>query len=158
MDKWEILNPHYYFQSSQHPILWVGLSISSTYHPKLIVHFKGKVGLNKIIKHNTYTVSTSLQHPWLNGPFRKKPNRGGWRYTFSKTPVEFLAFLLCLWTFQTKQIFTPRNSTKFCCTLHKFYSLKPRPLKIPHHIFLITPRNSMFFLINPWKIHLLFLQ
>ena len=35
-------------QHSQYPILWVGLSISTTYYPKLIVHFKDKVELGYV--------------------------------------------------------------------------------------------------------------
>ena len=70
---------------------------------------------------------------------------------FCKPPLEFLGFLLYPWKLQTKQSFTPRNSTKLCYTPQKFWGLKPRLLKIPLDFFLITP-------INPWKIHLLFLQ
>ena len=53
-------------QDSQHPILWVGLSISTTYYPKLIVRFKDKVGLDYVTNIMQYYVCTSLQHPWLN--------------------------------------------------------------------------------------------
>ena len=41
--------------------------------------------------------------------------------SFLKTPpFEFLHFLLYPWKFQTKQGFTPRNSTKLCYAPWKF--------------------------------------
>ena len=51
---------------------------------------------------------------------RKKPNTVGWGYTFLKTLLEFLYFLLYPWKFQTKQGFTPRSSTKLCTPLGNF--------------------------------------
>ena len=42
--------------------------------------------------------------------------------------------------------------------LHLLEFLRPRLLEIPHDFFLITPVSFMFFLINPWKLYLLFLQ
>ena len=39
---------------------------------------------------------------------------GGLRTYVFETPLEFLGFLLYQWKFQTKQGFTPRNSTKLC--------------------------------------------
>ena len=42
---------------------------------------------------------------------------GGLRtYVFEPPPLEFLGFLLYQWKFQTKQGFTPGNSTKLCYT------------------------------------------
>ena len=77
---------------------------------------------------------------------------------FCNNLLEFFGSLFYPWKFQTKQVFTPRNSTKLYYTPRKFEGLKPRPLKIPNDLFLIAPRNSMLFLINPLGIHLLFLQ
>ena len=93
------------------------------------------------------------------GIFQKKNKKGELRTYFSETsPLELLGFLLYPWKFQTKQSFTPRNSTKLCYTPQKFQDLKPKPLGIPHDFIFITPGNSMLFFINPWKFHLLFLQ
>ena len=72
--------------------------------------------------------------------------------------LEFLDFLLYPWKFQTKQGFTPRNSTKLCYTPWKIQGLNLRPLENSHDFFSITPGNSMSFIINTWKICLLFLQ
>ena len=82
----------------------------------------------------------------------------GWGHTFLKKALEFLDFLLYSCKLQTKQAFTPTNSTKLCYILRKFQGLKPRPLEIPHDFFLITPENSALLLIKTQKIHLLFLQ
>ena len=39
----------------------------------------------------------------------------------------------------------------------RFQGPKQRPLEISHYFFLVTLGNSASFLINPWKLHLLFL-
>ena len=69
-----------------------------------------------------------------------------------------LCFLLYPWKFQTKQSFSPRNSTKLCYTTQKFKGLKPRPLEIVDNFFLIILGNFTSLLIKPWKFYLLFLQ
>ena len=63
-----------------------------------------------------------------------------------------LCFLLYPWKFQTKQSFSPRNSTKLCYTTQKFKGLKPRPLEIVDNFFLIILGNSTSLLIKPWEI------
>ena len=103
-----------------------------------------------------------------SGPekLEKKTNRrsgrggGGVEDILFFTPppsLEFLGFLLYPWKVEIKQGFAPRNSTKLCYTPRKLYGLKPRPPEIPHDFFLMTPGNSMLFLINSWKTYLLFL-
>ena len=99
-----------------------------------------------------------LKLRFILGYSRKKSIQGGWGQTFLETPWNFLGFLLYPWKYQTKQSFTPRNSTKLCYTPQKLYGLKPRPLEIPYEFFLIPPGNSTLFLISPWKFYLLFLQ
>ena len=44
-------------------------------------------------------------------PEKKKKTGGVEDINVLKTPLEFLVFLLHPWKFQTKQGFTPRNST-----------------------------------------------
>ena len=89
------------------------------------------------------------------GYSRKKPNRGGWGYTFLKPPWNF-------WI----SYFTPENSrqnkalpleTLQNC-VQKFQDLKLRPLENPHDFFLIILGNSISFIISTWKIYLLFFQ
>ena len=45
----------------------------------------------------------------------------------------------------------------FFSGIAQFQFPNPRPLEIPHYFFLVTPRNSTSFLINPWKFDILFL-
>ena len=88
-----------------------------------------------------------------NGLFQKKKKLTGGLRTYL-----ILCFFLYPWKFQTKQSFSPRNSTKLRYTTQKFKGLKPRPLEILHNFFLIILGNSTLFLIKPWKFYLLFLQ
>ena len=93
------------------------------------------------------------------GIFQIKTKHGVLRACFFEKPLEFFRFFtLPLEIPQTKQSFTPRNSTKLCYSSHKFEGLKPRTLGIPLKFFLITTGNSTLFLINYRKSHLLFFQ
>ena len=47
----------------------------------------------------------------------EKKKQGGLRTYVFENPLKFLGFLLYQLKFQTKQGFTPRNSTKLCYTL-----------------------------------------
>ena len=53
--------------------------------------------------------------------------------------IEFLGFLLYLWKFQTKESFTPTNSTKL---LHILEILRHKTK---------APGNSIFFFDQAWK-------
>ena len=81
------------------------------------------------------------------------------RTYFFETLLEFLSFLIYPWKFQTKQI-NSYNLYQIVSQLLEIFRFKIRTtaLEIPHDFFLITLRNSMWFLINLWKFHLIFLQ
>ena len=93
--------------------------------------------------------------------FQKRTKQEGLSLRIEKKNKIFGFFTLLL-QIPDKTKLPSRNSTKLCYTPQKIYGLKPRPLEIPHDFFLIpwliTPGNSMLFLINPWNVHLLFLQ
>ena len=57
--------------------------------------------------------------PQNNGLFQKKIKHGGFRTHFLEPRLEYLGYLLYPWKFQTKQGFTPRNSTKLPDTAWK---------------------------------------
>ena len=59
----------------------------------------------------------------------------------------FLLSYFYPWKFQTKQNFPTGNSAKLCC----YYPLRPKTKTTTR----FTPVNSISFLINPWKFHLL---
>ena len=82
----------------------------------------------------------------------ENPNRRSWGHTFLKKPREWLGLSLYTWKFWRKQSFTPRYFRKLCYTPQKFQSNKF------NIIFLITPGNSISFLIDLWISHMLFLQ
>ena len=90
---------------------------------------------------------------------QKGMGRGWWKdILFLKNLLEVLGFLLYPWNFRTKQSFTPGNSAKLCYTPWRFQCQKPRPVEVPHEFFLISPRDSILFLINHWTFRMLFLQ
>ena len=112
------------------------------------------LNLNKFQPHNSqFKLNKRLANyqPAIMGYSRKKHNRGVGIF-----PQEVLDFLLYPWKFQAKQGFTPGNSTKLCYTPWNTLGLKLRPLENPRDFFSITPGNLMSFIINTWKIHLLF--
>ena len=72
-------------------------------------------------------------------------------------PLEFFMFLFCHWANSRKTKPTPRNPQNLLDPLEIPRLQKPRPLKIPHYFFLVTLGNCTSFLINPQKLHVLFL-
>ena len=102
-----------------------------------------EANLGKLIR---LTILKEL-HLWM-GYSRKNPNRGGWGYTFLKTPWKFSFFTLLLEISKLKQ--------------RSYGNLIPRPktktLGKPNYFFLVNLGNSSLLLINdPWKFHMLFL-
>ena len=86
--------------------------------------------------------------------FQKKS--GGWGYTLLKTSLEFSFFTLPL-EIPDKTKLNPWIFHKIVLDPLRFQGPKQRPLEISHYFFLVTLGNSASFLINPWKLHLLFL-
>ena len=81
---------------------------------------------------------------------------GDWDHTFLKGPTGIFRLSILSQEIPEKKLH-PRKSTKLCytCTpLKTFKASNQAPWKF-HMIFsfLITPENSMLFLINPWKFH-----
>ena len=84
------------------------------------------------------------------GLSQKKSKQGGGQrgrwiedIRFSKRPLELLDLWLYPWIYQIKWRLIPGNSTKLCYTRLSFQGQKPRPMDIPHNIFLITYGNSI---------------
>ena len=69
------------------------------------------------------------------------------KYWKSPGIFRFLLSYFYPWKFQTKQNFPTGNSAKLCC----YYPLRPKTKTTTR----FTPVNSVSFLINPWKFHLL---
>ena len=59
---------------------------------------------------------TFLMMQWKMCYSRKKSNRASWRYTFLKSPLEYLHLSLYPCKFKTKKAFTTGNSAKLCDT------------------------------------------
>ena len=77
---------------------------------------------------------------------KKKTNRGGWGYTFLKTPPGIFYLFTWLLKFLDKKL-----------NPWIFHKIALNPWEIPHYFFLVTLGNSTLFLIDPWKSHMLFL-
>ena len=89
----------------------------------------------------------------VNSLFQKK-NKWEIEYIFSwKLPLEFLGFLFYSRKFRKNKA-SPQKLHKIA--LHPLELLRPK-IKTPGNsiwfFFLITPENSILFLINPWKFH-----
>ena len=80
----------------------------------------------------------------------------GLRIYFLKTSLEFSFFTLPL-EIPDKTKLNPWIFHKIVLDPLRFQGPKQRPLEISHYFFLVTLGNSASFLINPWKLHLLFL-
>ena len=104
--------------------------------------------LFKTMKDCVVTIGSAI---WEWGIPEKNQIGGVEDILFWKNPGIF-RFSLYPWKFQTKQSFSPRNSTQLCITPSEILRTKT---KTPGNT---TPRNSMSVLTNPWKFHLLFLQ
>ena len=97
---------------------------------------------------------------------KKQVGRGGWT-CFLETPIPHLVTPAALKIPQTPDTTKLHPSRKLQKTvLHPLDILRPKTKTsgnctsyvVPTSFFLITPGNSMLFLINPWKFHWLFLQ
>ena len=89
-------------------------------------------------------------HPAIMGYSRKKQT-GEVEDILFWIPRGIFGFLTLPLKILGKTRLYPRNSTKLCSEISK-------PLENPHDFFLITLGNSISFIINTWKIYLLFFQ
>ena len=96
------------------------------------------------------------------GYSKKNSNRGGWRYTFVKIPLEVLIFYST--TGNSRQNNTqPLDIPQNCAYQIKLIDLLeiPRPKAKTYGnstlFFLVALGNSTSFLINPYNFHMLFL-
>ena len=97
------------------------------------------------------------------GLFQKKSKqgRGGgvWEDTFLKSPLNF--FLIYHWKLQTKQSSKPLDIPQNCVILDPLEIPKPKTKTLENSTFFLGAHhpfgNSTWFLINPWKFHMLFL-
>ena len=90
------------------------------------------------------------------GYSRKIPNRGGWGLSLKKIPGIFRFVTLPLQISDKMRL----HLWKFhIIVLHwNFRGQKPKSMAIPHDIFLITPGNSTYFVIDLSHFHILFFQ
>ena len=77
------------------------------------------------------------------GYSKKIPNRGLQDILFLKKILEFLNLSLYSWKLQRKQKLIEGQ--------------KPKPMEIPRY-FILTSGTSISLLIDPWNLHMLFLQ
>ena len=102
-----------------------------------------------------------IKSKWMGAIPKKKKKKTGWRVLriyFSENPPGIFRFV----TTKFWRKFSPLagNSAKLCDTPWIFQHQKPRPIKIPHDLFLNTPGNSISLLIGAWgNLHImLFIQ
>ena len=95
-----------------------------------------------------------IKSKWMGAiPKKKKKKNRGWRVLriyFSENPPGIFRFVTT--KFWRKLSPLAGNSAKLCGTPWIFQHPKPRPIKIPHDLFLNTPGNSISLLIGAWGI------
>ena len=114
--------------------------------------------------HSIYDTSTgissivNISNKIVNvGLFQEKSKQGGWRYTFLKTPLEFLACHFILRYSRENKLSTLEILQNFVTPLVNFKFKNQEPRKL-HDFFLYILENSTSFLNDPWNFQMFFLQ
>ena len=100
---------------------------------------------------------TNSSQLFWNVLFQKKKQGGLRTYLFEKNPGIFLLFSALLEIPGKSKLHSRKFGTiVYVTSLRNFKVKKPRSLEILHEFFLLFLGNSTLFLINPWKVCMLF--